>query len=57
MFLEASSEPFVAVIETTSQLSPGSRTELHKVEAAKEGLLLGESAEYAAYQTHRPTLE
>jgi hypothetical protein len=26
------------------------------VEAAEEGLLLGESAEYTASQTHRPTL-
>jgi hypothetical protein len=33
----------------------GTKVKLHKVEAAEEGLLLGESAEYTASQAHRPT--
>jgi hypothetical protein len=45
IFFEASNSLFVAV-ETTSRSSPDTRARLHKVEAAKEGLLLGESAEY-----------
>jgi hypothetical protein len=46
IFFEASNSLFVAVVETTSRSSPDTRARLHKVEAAKEGLLLGESAEY-----------
>jgi hypothetical protein len=48
IFLEAFSDPFVAAVETASQSSLGTRAKLHKVEAAEEGLLLGETAEYAA---------
>jgi hypothetical protein len=47
-FLEAFSDPFVTAVEAASQSSPGTRAKLHKVEAAGEGLLLGESTEYAA---------
>jgi hypothetical protein len=54
IFLEAFSDPFAAAVETASQSPPGTRAKLHKVEAAKEGLLLGESAKYAASQAHRP---
>jgi hypothetical protein len=55
IFLEAFSDSFVAAVETASQSSPGTRAKLHKVEAAQEGLLLGESVEYAASQAYRPT--
>jgi hypothetical protein len=55
IFLETFSDPFVAAVETTSQSSLGTRAKLHKVEAAEEGLLLGETIEYAASQAHRPT--
>jgi hypothetical protein len=48
IFLEAFSDPLIAVVEAASQSSPGTRAKLHKVEAADEGLLLGESGEYAA---------
>jgi hypothetical protein len=50
IFLEAFSDPFVPVIEAASQSSLGTKVKLHKVEAAEEGLLLGESAEYTASQ-------
>jgi hypothetical protein len=43
--LQALMDPFVAATEVVSQLSPEVRAKLHKVEAANEGLLLGESAE------------
>jgi hypothetical protein len=55
IFLKAFSDPFVAAVKATSQSSPGTRAKLHKVEAAVEGLLLGESAEYNASQAHRST--
>jgi hypothetical protein len=55
IFLEAFNDPFVTTVEAASQSSSGTRAKLHKVEAAEEGLLLGESAEYAASQAHRPT--
>jgi hypothetical protein len=55
IFLEAFSDPFVAVVEAASQSSSGTKAKLHKVEAAEEGLLLGKSAEYAASQAHRLT--
>jgi hypothetical protein len=55
IFLEVFSDPFVAVVKIASQSSPGTRAKLHKVEEAEEGLLLGETAEYAASQAHRPT--
>jgi hypothetical protein len=55
IFLAAFNDPFVATVETASQSSPGTRAKLHKVEAAEDGLLLGESAEYAASQAHRLT--
>ena len=48
-------DPFVTAAEAASQSSSGTRANLHKVEAADEGLLLGESAEYTASQAHRPT--
>jgi hypothetical protein len=53
--LKAFSDPFVAAIEAVSQSSSSTRAKLHKVEAAEEGLLLSESAEYTASQAHRPT--
>ena len=56
IFLEAFRDPFVTAAEAASQSSSDTRAKLHKVEAAEEGLLLGESAEYTASQTHRPTL-
>jgi hypothetical protein len=40
IFLEAFRDPFVTAAESASQSSPGTRANLHKVEAAKEGLLL-----------------
>jgi hypothetical protein len=55
IFLEAFSDPFVAAVETASQSSLGTRAKLHKVVAAEESLLLGETVEYAAAQAHRPT--
>jgi hypothetical protein len=55
IFLEAFSDPFVAVVKAASQSSPGTSAKLHKVEAAEEGLLLGKSADYAASQAHQPT--
>jgi hypothetical protein len=45
IFLEALSDPFVR----------GTKAKLHKVEAAEEGLLIDESAEYTASRAHRPT--
>ena len=42
IFLEAFRDPFVTVAETISQSSSGTRANLHKVEAADEGLLLGD---------------
>ena len=55
IFFEAFRDPFVTAAEAASQSSSGTRANLHKVEAAEEGLLLGESAEYTASQAHRPT--
>jgi hypothetical protein len=55
IFLEAFSDPFITAVEATSQSSPGTRAKVHKVEAAEEGLLPGESTEYAISQAHRPT--
>jgi hypothetical protein len=55
VFLEAFSDPFAAAVKTASQSSPETIAKLYKVEAAEEGLLLGETAEYAASQAHRPT--
>jgi hypothetical protein len=56
IFLEAFGDPFVTGTEAASQSSQGTRANLHKVEAAEKGLLLGELAEYTASQEHRPTL-
>jgi len=55
IFLETFRDPFVTATEAASQSSSGTRANLHKAEAAEEGLLLGESAEYTASQAHRPT--
>jgi hypothetical protein len=65
IFLESFRDPFVTAAEFASQSSSGlnslpnrrqaPRANLHEVEAAKEGLLIGESAEYTASQAHRPT--
>jgi hypothetical protein len=55
ILLEAFRDPFVTAAESTSQSLLDTRVNLHKVEAAREGLLLGESAEYTASQAHRPT--
>jgi hypothetical protein len=55
IFLEAFRDPFIIATEAASQLMLDARANLHKVEAAEEGLLLGESAEYTASQAHRPT--
>jgi hypothetical protein len=55
IFLEAFRDPFVTAAEAASQSSSGTRANLHKAEAAEEGLLLGESTEYTASQAHRPT--
>jgi hypothetical protein len=52
-FFEAFRDLFVTAAEPASRSSP--RANLHKVEAAEEGLLLGESAEYTASPTHRPS--
>jgi hypothetical protein len=46
IFLEVFRDSFVTAVESASQSSPGTRANLHKVEAAEEGLLLGGSAEY-----------
>ena len=54
IFLEAFRDPFVTAAEAASQSSSGTRANLHKVEAAEEDLLLGESANTAS-QAHRPT--
>jgi hypothetical protein len=53
--LEAFRDPFVTAAEAPSQSSPGTRANHHKVEAAEEGLLIGESAEYTTSQAHRQT--
>jgi hypothetical protein len=55
IFLEAFRDLFVTTTEPASRSSPSTRANLHKVEAAEEGLLLGESVEYTASQAHRPT--
>jgi hypothetical protein len=55
IFLETFRDMFVTAAEAASQSPPGITTKLHKVEAAEEGLLLGESAEYTVSQAHRPT--
>jgi hypothetical protein len=55
IFLEIFRDPFVTAAEAASQSSPGTRANLHKVEAAEEGLLLGELAKYTASQVHRST--
>jgi hypothetical protein len=55
VFLEAFRDTFVTAAESASQSSSGTRANLHKVEAAEEGLLLGESVEYIVSQAHRPT--
>jgi hypothetical protein len=49
------SRSVVAAVEAAPQSSLGTGAKLHKVEAVEEGLLLGESAEYAASQTHQLT--
>ena len=46
IFLEALRDPFITAAKAASQSSSGTGVNLHKVEAAEEGLLLGESAEY-----------
>jgi hypothetical protein len=56
IFLESLRDPFITAAEATSQLSPDATAELHKVEAADEGLLLGELTEYTTSQAHWPTL-
>ena len=48
-------DPFVTAAEAASQSSSGTRANLHKVEAAEEGLFLGELAEYTASQAHWST--
>jgi hypothetical protein len=55
ILLEAFRHSFVTVAESASQSSLDTRVNLHKVKAAEEGLLLGESVEYTASQAHRPT--
>ena len=50
IFLEVFRDPFVTAAEAASQSSSSIKANLHKVEAAEEGLLLGESAEYTASQ-------
>jgi hypothetical protein len=55
IFLEASRDSFVTAAESASQSSPGTRANLHQVEAAEEGLLLRELAEYTASQAQWPT--
>jgi hypothetical protein len=55
IFLEAFRDLLVTTTEVASQSTPDARAKLHKMEAAEEGLLLGESAEYTATQAHRPT--
>jgi hypothetical protein len=56
IFLEVFRDPFVVAAEDASQSSSGTRANLHKVEAAEEGLLLGKSIEYTASHAHQPTL-
>jgi hypothetical protein len=56
IFVEAFSDPYVPAVEAASQSSLGTKVKLHKVEAAEEGILLGESAEYTVSQAHQPTL-
>jgi hypothetical protein len=56
IFLDAFRDQFVTAAEAASQSSSGTRVNLHKVKAAKKGLLLGELAEYTASQVHLPTL-
>jgi hypothetical protein len=55
IFLEAFGDLFVTAAEAAFQSLPGTRANLHKAEAAEEALLLGELAEYTAFQAHRPT--
>jgi hypothetical protein len=55
MFATASKDPFITAAESASQSSLDTRVNLHKVEAAEEGLLLGKSAVYTASQAHQPT--
>jgi hypothetical protein len=55
IFLEVFGDLFVAAAEAAFQSSPGTKANLHKVEAAEEGLLLGELADYTASQAHRLT--
>jgi hypothetical protein len=55
ILLEAFRDSFVTAAESASPSSLDTRTNLHKVEAAEEGLLLGESAEHTASKAHRPT--
>jgi hypothetical protein len=42
IFLETLRHPFTTVTEAAPQSLPGTRADLHEVEAAEEGLLLGE---------------
>jgi hypothetical protein len=56
IFLEAFRDLFLTTTKPVSRSLSGTRANLHKVEAAEEGLLLGESAEYTASQAHQPTL-
>ena len=53
IFLEAFRDPFVTADKAASQSSLGTRANLHKVEAAEEGLLLDESAKYTASANSR----
>jgi hypothetical protein len=57
IFLEAFGDLFVAAAEAAFQSSPGTKANLHKVEAVEEGLLLGELAEYTASSTHDASIE
>jgi hypothetical protein len=54
IFLDAFGDLFVAAAEAAFQSSPGTKANLHKVEAAEEGLLLGELVEYT---THDASIE
>jgi hypothetical protein len=42
IFLEAFRDPFVTTTEAAPPSSPGTRANLHEVEAAEEGFPLGE---------------
>jgi hypothetical protein len=53
--VEAYRDLFITTAKAAPQSLPGTRVNLHKVEAVVEGLLLGESVEYTASQAHRPT--